>query len=144
MRALIPVACLMLCGCALLFRDGTKELGVIPREPGTNVVIRTVLRRDTLDIWFSCATNVQTGNRVTVALTNTSAHRTISVARENVAPHTVIRLFDGSLSDLLDGRRFAVTTWSGRAGCELHVYFSSAPWFPAPVRVLSHYSSPPL
>jgi hypothetical protein len=28
MRAIFPLVCLMLCGCALLFPSGTKEIGV--------------------------------------------------------------------------------------------------------------------
>jgi hypothetical protein len=58
-RLRIITACLlaggmsMLCGCvALLMWSGDKEIGVIPREPGSNVVFRTVLPATAYDIRF--------------------------------------------------------------------------------------------
>src|SRR5438552_1587614 len=54
MRALLPVVCFVLGGCALLFTEGEAEIGVIPRLPASNVVVRTALRRDTRAIRFTC------------------------------------------------------------------------------------------
>jgi hypothetical protein len=81
-------------------------------------------------------------------LTNTSTSRTISLqspgAFANVPPRTSALLYDGSLSTLLDGRQLSVSSWSGRASCELLIQFSPAPTLPAPIRVLCSNSSPPL
>jgi hypothetical protein len=61
-----------------------------------------------------------------------------------VPPHTSALLYDGSLAALLSGKRLSVSSWSGRASCELHIQFLSAPTFPAPIRVLCSHSSAPL
>ena len=146
MRALLLLPCLMLAGC-----EGTKELGVIPAHPGTNTVIRSVLPRTAHCIWFSSPAPLA-GNpeldRVTVTLTNRSGKRTISFQKPGAwvvaPPHTGIQLFEGSLSTLLSEERFHVTTWEGRASCELHIHFWSTPSLSAPIRALCWYSSPPL
>src|SRR5881394_1066015 len=149
MRLLLPFVCLLFDGCAVFFSESDRELGVIRPQPTTNVVIRAVLPRDAQSIRFTCAapiSRVQGEERVMVTLTNTST-RTIELgpgAVSTVAPHRSVQLFDGSLSALVGDRRFAVSTWSGRASCELHIQFASAPSLPAPIRVLCWRSSPPL
>ena len=146
MRVLLSFICLLFGGCAVFFSEGDRELGVIQPQPTMNVVIRAVLPRDTHSIRFTCTTplpSVQGEQRVTVTLTNTST-RTIELGRSNVAPHGSMQIFDGSLSALVDDRRFAVSTWSGRASCELHIQFAEAPSLPAQIRVLCWRSSPPL
>lgn len=150
-RAMLPVACLLFNGCALLFTEGESQIGTVPREPSTRTVVRTVLRRDARSLRFECADPKGTilgQDRVTVMLTNTSTSKTIEVqnpgAFANVPPHTSVLLYDGSLSALLNGKRLSVSSWSGRASCELHIQFASAPTLPAPIRVLCSYSSPPL
>ena len=47
------------------------------------------------------------------------------------APRTSALLYDGSLSTLLGGRQLSVSSWSGRASCELHIQFTPAPTLPA-------------
>jgi hypothetical protein len=156
-RSRIAVACLlasvvtMLNGCALLFTSGEKVIGVIPREPGSSVVFRTVLPRTANRIWFHCvspASSFGGEDRVMITLTNTSGQRAISLqnsgAFATVAPHSSARLYDGSLAALLGGRGFWISTWDGRASCELHIQFSPAPTLTEPIRVLYSYSSPPL
>jgi hypothetical protein len=149
MRVLLPFLCLLFGGCAVFFSEGDRELGVIKPQPATNVVIRAVLPRDTCSIRFTCAApipSVQGEERVTVTLTNTST-RTIELGPgvvSGVAPHGSVQLFDGSLSALVGDRQFAVSAWSGRASCELHIQFASAPSLAAPIRVLCWRSSPPL
>ena len=149
MRVLLPLVCLLFSGCAVFFSEGDHELGVIPLQPTTNVVIRAVLPRDARSIRFTCAAPIpgaQGEARVTVTLTNTS-NGTIELGPGTVsavAPRGSVQIFDGSLSALVGDRRFAVSTWSGRAPCELHIQFESAPILPAPIYVLCWRSSPPL
>jgi hypothetical protein len=150
MRVLLPFLCILFAGCAAFFSEGERELGIIQSQPNTNVVVRAVLPRDARYIKFTCATpieGVQGGERVTVTLTNTSS-TTIEVggpgAVSSLTPHTSAQLFDGGLSALVGDRRFAVSTWSGGASCELHIRFVSAPNLPAPIRILCWRSSPPL
>ena len=150
MRVLLPFACVLFGGCAVFFSEGNCELGVIPPQPATNVVIRAVLPRDSRSIRFACTApvpSVQGEERVTVVLTNTST-RIISLgdpgAVSDVVPHASVQLFDGSLSALFGGRHFAVSTWSGRASCELHIQFASVTSLSAPIRILCWRSSPPL
>ncbi len=149
MRLLLPFLCLLFCGCAAIFSEGDRELGVIQSQPTTNAVIRVVLPRNAHAIRFTCAapiTSVQGQNRVKLTLTNTST-KTIELGpgpASTVAPHGSVQLFDGSLSALVSDRRFQVSTWSGRASCELHIQFVSPPSLPAPIRVLCWRSSPPL
>lgn len=149
MRRLLPFVCLLFVGCAAFFSESDRELGVIPAQPTTNVVIRATLPRDTRHISFTCAApipRVQGEGRVTVTLTNTSG-RMIELgpgAVSSVAPHSGVQLFDGSLSALVGGRPFSVSTWSGRASCELYIRFASPLSLTAPMRVVCHRSSPPL
>jgi hypothetical protein len=149
MRLTLPFVFLLFGGCAVLFTEGDRELGVIQPQPATNVVIRAVLPRDARSIRFTSATPIPSGQgeqRVTVTLVNTST-RTIELgpgAVSTVAPHSSVQFFDGSLSALVGDRGFVVSTLSGRASCELHILFASAPSLPAPIRVLCWRSSPPL
>ena len=151
MRALFPFVCLLFSGCALFFTEGETQIGVIPRDAGSNAVVRTVLRRDARAIRFDCAAptpGFRTDDKVTVTLRNTSTSRTISLqtpgAFADVPPRTSALLYEGSLSTLLGGRQLSVSSWSGRASCELLIQFSPPPTLPAPIRVLCSYSSPPL
>jgi hypothetical protein len=150
-RVLIPMICLMLCGCALFVREGEMGLGIIPRQPATNIVIRTAIPKNTRAIRFSSdasGTRIRDQDKVTVTLTNTSATRTISFqnpgAFADIPPHGSLQLFDGSVAALIDGRYFRVSSGSGRTACELHIRFVSTPTLPAPIRISCSYSSPPL
>lgn len=141
----------MVCGCGVfLISAGSKEIGVIPREPGSNVVFRTVLPSNANDICFECASpgsSFRAEDRVMIALTNTSGKRTITIEDGTfVAPHGGATLYEGSVAALLGegGRSFWTTTWDGRASCELHIQFRPAPTLPSPIRVFCHYSDPPL
>ena len=112
MRLLLPFLFLPLAGCAVFFSEGDREIGVIPVQTTSSVVIRAVLPRDAHDIRFACATPVsstQAEQRVTVSLTNTST-RTIELGRSSVASHGSTQLYDGSLSALISDRRFALST----------------------------------
>jgi hypothetical protein len=115
MRTILPIICLLLCGCVAFFSEGETEIGVIPRDSGSNVVVRTVLRRDAHAIRFDCATptlGIRQEDRVVVTLTNTSTSRTISLqgsgASAEVQPRASAVLYDGSLSTLLSGKRMTV------------------------------------
>ncbi len=149
MRLTLPFLCLMFGGCAVFFTEGDRELGVIQPKPATNVVIRAVLPRNAQTIRFTSAAPIPSGQgeqRVTVTLANTST-RTIGLGPgpgSPVLPHSSEQLFEGTLSVLVSDRQFPVSTWSGRASCELHVQFASAPSLAAPIRVLCWRSSPPL
>lgn len=149
MRLTLPFLCLLFSGCAVFFTEGDHQLGVIEPQPATNVVIRAVLPRDARSIRFTSAAPIPSGQgdqRVAVTLVNTST-RTIDLgpgAASSVAPHSSKQLFEGSLSALVSDRGFPVSTWSGRASCELHLQFASAPSLAAPIRVLCWRSSPPL
>lgn len=145
MRTLLPFLCVPLAGCALLFSASDRELGVIELQPTKRVVIRTVLPRDAKYIRFTSPVPIHGEQRVTVMLTNTST-RTIELrpgAVSAVAPHGSVQLFDGMLSALVSDPGIPVSTWSGRASCELHLQFQSAPYLSAPIRVLCHRSSAP-
>ncbi len=149
MRLTLPFVCLLLGGCAVFFTEGERELGVIQPQPDTNVIIRAVLPRDARSIRFTSVAPIPSGQgeqRVTVTLANTST-RAIELgpgAVSAVAPHSSLQLFEGSLSALVGGRGFVVSTLSRRASCELHILFASAPSLSAPIRVLCWRSSPPL
>lgn len=141
----------LLGGCVLLSWSGNKVIGVIPREPGSNVVLRTVLPRTANSIWFratSADLSFRGEDRVAITLTNTSSKRTISQqipgAFAAVAPHNSAPLYDGRLTALLEGRRLEVSAWGGRASCVISFQFVLPVTFPAPIQVLCHYSSPPL
>jgi hypothetical protein len=151
MACLLASGISMVCGCGVFFLSaGSKEIGVIPREPGSNVVFRTVLPSNANDICFECASpasSFRAEDRVMITLTNTSGKRTITIeGRTFVAPHGSAALYEGGIATLLaEGRRaFRTTTWQGRASCELHIQFTPAPTLPAPIRVFCHYSDPPL
>jgi hypothetical protein len=147
MRALLPFVSLLMVGCAAFFRGGATQVGLIPHQPPSSVVFRTVLRRDARAISFVSSASVMSENWVTVTLSNSSG-RTISVQRSgafaDVPPHTTVELFTGSLSALLGGQRLPVSSWSGRAACELNIQFDSPPKLAAPIKVLCSYSSSPL
>jgi hypothetical protein len=150
MRFLISAICMLLSGCALLPGEGVKELGSMPQGHTTQAVIQTSLPRDARAIKFVCGTAVPTDfgqQRIAVTLANTS-DRSIEVlvpgAFTNVAPHASAQLFDGSLSTLLSGHQFPVSSWEGCASCELHAQFTPPANLPARISVLCSYSSPPL
>ena len=147
MRALIPVIWLLAAGCAPLFPEGKTQIGVIRSQPESKVVLRTVLPRNVHGISFASSQPVSTEDKVRVTLSNNS-NRTISVWRPgvfaDVRPHTSAEVFDGALSDLVGGAELRVSSWSGRARCELQIQFSRSPTLPAPIQVLYSYSSPPL
>ncbi len=63
----------VLSGCAFFFTDGSRDVGVIPRESGSNVVFRITLRGDTMGVAFRCPASAMTGSgsdRVRVTLIN--------------------------------------------------------------------------
>ena len=141
----------MLSGCALFFPEGDKLIGVIPSDTGSDVRFRTVLPRRATAIKFHCeapTSSLRGEDKVIIALTNISTDRTIMVGKvgawATIAPHNGALLYEGTLTNLLGGEWLRISTWSGRASCELHVRFSPAPTLPKPIRVTCHYSSPPL
>jgi hypothetical protein len=153
MACLVASGISMVCGCGVFFfREGTKEIGVIPREPGTNVVFRTVLPSDANYVCLEClspASSFRGEDRVTITLTNTSGKRRITLGQREdtlVAPHSGATLYEGSVAALLgEGRRsFWTTIWDGRVSCELHIQFTPAPTLPAPIRVFCYYSDAPM
>ena len=150
MRVLIPIVALLLGGCAVFFREGERELGVLPLLLSKDVVVRTVLPRTVRTIRFVASAetaSVPPGVAVTVAFVNVSSDKTISVGRFGapaVPPRTSVELFTGPLCDLLGELRFPVSTWSGRAPCEFKFHFEFPPNLSAPIRILGSCSSPPL
>lgn len=141
----------MLNGCVLLFTEGEKTIGVIPSGPENEVRFRSVLPRTSRAIRFRCAvptSSVPGEVRVMVTLINTSKRRTISVenpgAFAQIGPHSSALIYDGGLADLLGNRGIPISTWSGRASCKLHIYFSRPLTLAEPIRVTCWHSSPPL
>jgi hypothetical protein len=141
----------MASGCALFFSEGERLIGAVPREPGSGVVLRTALSRDTHAIRFRSAApmpNFSGGDIVTVTLTNTSKSSLISIhipgAFAEVSPRSGALLYNGTLAGLLSRGSFSVSSIGGRASCELHIRFSSPPTLAEPIQVLCWHSSTPL
>jgi hypothetical protein len=156
-RFRIMVACalsslaLFLSSCAVFFSDGEKMIGVIPRQPGSNVVFTTVLPQRSMAIQFHSAarpSSFREEENVTVTISNKSGRRTILLQDPRISslvpPHASATLYNGSLAGLLEKSSFHVTTWEGRAPCELHIEFSTVSTLPEPIQVMYWYSSPPL
>ena len=150
----------ILAGCAVFFTDGARYIGVIPREPGGNVVFRTTLRGDTMGINFRCPANAlinPSQDRVRVTLVNLSKSTKIDVTAKRPGPRSMVEpgasvyLYEGSLAELMSGQVRDVRLGSlyvrpekGRVRCQLEILFLSLPKLREPIEVLSAYSSAPL
>lgn len=121
---------------------------MIPCQPGTNVVLRSVLPRRATSIRFDCGEPIAAKARIVVTLVNSSSKHSMETLLAvgfltNLPPRGAVVLYDGDLSALL-ARHHPVSSWAGRTACELHFRFEPAPNLPAPIRVLCEYSSPPM
>jgi len=158
MRPIFLLIFLVCCGCTSLntwfythvvFHEGETQLGVIPRQPGTNFVLRTTLPRGAkgIRLLFASEASASVGrDRMVIMLTNrsTSGEKNIILygnpgAETNVVGRASAELYHGSLKELLGGRYLTLETHH-RTSCELHFQFSSAPKFAGPVRVTCHYA----
>jgi|SRR5688572_14212016 len=146
--AVPPIASLLFSGCAggLPFGPADTQIGVIPSGPITNAVVRSVIPYYGHYIRFQSAEPWPEGN-VTITLTNTSAKKAIpfSVPGEGtfyVQPNMGVLLYDGSLSNLLAGKKFRIHNSSGRTACELDVRFAPATELTAPIRIMCWCDAP--
>lgn len=147
----ITLAGLLFGGCAKFFTESESELGIIPLNPSTNVVIHAVLPQDARLIRFASDSPLRSGqgdDRVTVTFTNNSKDKTVTIQNlhgfADVPPQAAVKIFEGSLVTLVGERQFAVSSWSGRISCQLQIKFESATVLSVPIRVLFKRSSPPL